>query len=93
MVDMTSTYIAMVASIDEDIERLTVVLATVTDIRVNKRRDDDSNLEGAIRGIGGEIAWLQSKRSEANKYLVDDNGKPINVYGDNGEMFPKLGDE
>lgn len=67
MVDMISFYQESIRSIDEDIEKLTSALAIIDDVRLKLTNND--NLEHMIKLLGGEIAWLQSKRKEAQEHL------------------------
>jgi len=69
MVDVTPTYQSAVKSINEDIEKLTAALSLVSEVRIKAANANNEALAQTIRLIGGEIAWLQSKRTEANKYL------------------------
>lgn len=93
MVDMTSANRTAIESIDYDIERLTAASALVSEYILKTQRGDDC--EQAIQLLGGEVAWFQHKRSEAQEYLMDSDRNVIPIYSDYGEVkppFPKLGE-
>ncbi len=87
---MADTRKVAVASIHEDISNLNGALSIIGIVHLKLPYNE--NLEEVIRILGGEIAVLKYKRDEAAKYFTNEKREPINIYGENGELFPPLKD-